>query len=284
MIRGGSRRGSPPNSICSRRGPRWRRPGWTFPATPPWWPRTKMRLTLLVGAPVAPELLAPKLADILLADGEIAPGLSSEVLLRRPDVLQAEEQLKGLNANIGAARAAFFPRITLVGSLGYGSSDLADLFRSGALAWNLGSQLTVPIFDAGANQANLEVAKVEPGHRCRPVREEYPDRLPGGLRRPGPARHHRRAADGAAGAGRGRRRRLTPLPGPFRKRGGQLPDRARFAALSVQCPAGGGRHQADQAAEPGHPLQGSGWRLAVHGGKDGTDLDRSASMKDAAKF
>jgi len=118
-------------------------------------------LTLLVGAPIAPKLLAPKLEDNLLADGEIAPGLSSEVLLRRPDVLQAEEQLKGLNANIGAARAAFFPRITLVGALGFGSSELSDLFRSGATAWSLGSQLTVPIFDAGANRANLEVAKAD---------------------------------------------------------------------------------------------------------------------------
>jgi multidrug efflux system outer membrane protein len=117
-------------------------------------------LALLVGAQVAPELPALKLEDNVLADRAIAPGLSSEVLLRRPDVLQAEKQLKGLDANIGAARAAFFPRITLVGSLGFGSTELADLFRSGAGAWKLGSQLTVPIFDAGANRSNLEVAEV----------------------------------------------------------------------------------------------------------------------------
>ena len=118
-------------------------------------------LAQLVGAPIAPELLLPELNDSLLAEEKINPGLSSEVLLQRPDVLQAEEQLKGMNANIGAARAAFFPRITLVGSYGYGSRELADLFRSGATAWNLGTQLTVPIFDAGANRANLEVAKAE---------------------------------------------------------------------------------------------------------------------------
>jgi multidrug efflux system outer membrane protein len=116
-------------------------------------------LGLLVGTPNLPELLAPELNDNLLADGKIKPGLSSEVLLQRPDVLQAEEQLKGLNANIGAARAAFFPRITLVGALGFGSTELSDLFRSGATAWNLGSSLTVPIFDAGANRANLQVAQ-----------------------------------------------------------------------------------------------------------------------------
>jgi multidrug efflux system outer membrane protein len=117
-------------------------------------------LGLLVGTANLPELLAPELNDRLLADGKIRPGLSSEVLLQRPDVLQAEEQLKGLNANIGAARAAFFPRITLVGALGFGSTELSDLFRSGAMAWNLGSGLTVPIFDAGVNRANLQVAQV----------------------------------------------------------------------------------------------------------------------------
>jgi multidrug efflux system outer membrane protein len=118
-------------------------------------------LALLVGAPIPQELLAPELNDSLLADGKIAPGLSSEVLLRRPDVLQAEEQLKGLNANIGAARAAFFPRINLVGALGFGSTELSDLFNSGAKTWNLGSHLTVPIFDAGANRANLQAAKAD---------------------------------------------------------------------------------------------------------------------------
>jgi multidrug efflux system outer membrane protein len=118
-------------------------------------------LTLLVGAPITPELFATKLDDSLLAEGKIAPGLSSEVLLQRPDVLQAEDQLKGLNANIGAARAAFFPRISLVGSLGFGSRELADLFRSEATAWNLGSHLTIPIFDAGTNRANLKVAKAD---------------------------------------------------------------------------------------------------------------------------
>ena len=118
-------------------------------------------LTLLVGSSIEPELLSPKLDDSLLDKGKIAPGLSSEVLLRRPDVRQAEEQLKGMNANIGAARAAFFPRITLVGALGFGSRELDNLFRSGAMAWNLGSSLTVPIFDAGTNRANLEIAKAD---------------------------------------------------------------------------------------------------------------------------
>ena len=65
------------------------------------------------------------------------PGLPSDVLLRRPDILQAENLLKGANANIGAARAAFFPRITLISSVGVGSDDLAGLFASGSFAWSL---------------------------------------------------------------------------------------------------------------------------------------------------
>jgi len=82
-------------------------------------------------------------------------------LLHRPDILQAEGQLKGANANIGAARAAFFPRITLVSSVGLGSEGLADLFKSGSFAWNFSPQLSLPIFDAGRNRANLEVAEVD---------------------------------------------------------------------------------------------------------------------------
>jgi multidrug efflux system outer membrane protein len=119
------------------------------------------RLALLVGAPTAPGSLAPTLAAPLLADQEIRPGLSSAVLLRRPDVLEAEEHLKGLNANIGAARAAFFPQITLTGSLGFGSEQLTDLFRAGSLAWSVAPRVSLPIFDRGANRARLRVAEVD---------------------------------------------------------------------------------------------------------------------------
>jgi multidrug efflux system outer membrane protein len=86
-------------------------------------------------------------------------GLPSEVLLRRPDVRQAEQQLIAANANIGAARAAFFPRVTLTGSLGSVSSELSGLFDKG-LAWSFAPQLLQPIFDAGRNQANLKLSEV----------------------------------------------------------------------------------------------------------------------------
>ena len=91
---------------------------------------------------------------------ELPVGLPSEVLTRRPDVRQAEQQLIAANANIGAARAAFFPRITLTGSAGSASSELSGLFKSGSSAWSFMPQLQLPIFDAGRNQANLDVAKV----------------------------------------------------------------------------------------------------------------------------
>ena len=89
---------------------RWRRRGWISPDIPPWWPRMRTPLPCWWVAPLTPDLLPTELVESPLAGGEIAPGLSSEVLLRRPDVLQAEETLKGFNANIGAARAAFFPK------------------------------------------------------------------------------------------------------------------------------------------------------------------------------
>ena len=118
-------------------------------------------LNLVVGSPVPAEFLPDAFTDTLSPVKDIDPGLPSEVLLQRPDVLQAEKLLKGFNANIGAARAAFFPRITLVTSLGVTSDQLSGLFKSGAGVWSFAPQLTVPIFDAGTRMAQLQVAEVD---------------------------------------------------------------------------------------------------------------------------
>ena len=87
-------------------------------------------------------------------------GLPSDLLTRRPDIRQAEQQLIAANANIGAARAAFFPRISLTASVGTASSQLSGLFKSGSWGCTLAPQALLPIFDAGRNQANLASAKV----------------------------------------------------------------------------------------------------------------------------
>ncbi len=118
-------------------------------------------LNLVVGSQVPAELLPQALSDTLSAMTDIAPGLPSSVLLRRPDILQAEGQLKSLNANIGAARAAFFPRITLVSSVGFGSSELSALFKGDSFAWSILPRVSLPIFDGGSNKANLKVAEVD---------------------------------------------------------------------------------------------------------------------------
>jgi multidrug efflux system outer membrane protein len=118
-------------------------------------------LNLVVGSSVPPELLPQSLAETVASLKEISPGLPSDVLLSRPDILQAEDQLKGANANIGAARAAFFPRITLVSSIGFGTDDLAGLFKPGSFAWKFAPQITLPIFDGGSNRANQKVAEVD---------------------------------------------------------------------------------------------------------------------------
>jgi multidrug efflux system outer membrane protein len=92
---------------------------------------------------------------------DLPAGVPSELLVRRPDVRQAEQNLLALNANIGAARAAFFPKITLTASAGIASSDLDTLFNAGTpTAWTFAPQILMPIFDAGRNKANLETAKV----------------------------------------------------------------------------------------------------------------------------
>ena len=118
-------------------------------------------LSLVVGSNVPVDLLPPSLSETLTALKDLAPGLPSDILLRRPDILQAENLLKGANANIGAARAAFFPRITLVSSVGFGSEDLAGLFKAGSFAWSFAPRISLPIFNAGSNQANLKVAEVD---------------------------------------------------------------------------------------------------------------------------
>lgn len=91
-----------------------------------------------------------------VALAELPAGLPSELLVRRPDIRQAEQQLLAANANIGAARAAFFPRIALTAGVGTASSHLSNLFSSGSWGWTLAPQALLPIFDAGRNQANLE--------------------------------------------------------------------------------------------------------------------------------
>lgn len=119
-------------------------------------------LTLLIGQPITPDLAVvlpagKGLADVTLM-ADVPVGLPSDVLVRRPDIRQAEQQLVAANANIGAARAAFFPRIALTTSVGSASSGLSGLFKSGSWGWTLAPQMLLPIFDAGRNQASLGAA------------------------------------------------------------------------------------------------------------------------------
>lgn len=116
-------------------------------------------LNLLVGSPVTPELLPPDLSGFK-PPREITAGLFSELLLERPDVLTAEHRLKAANANIGAARAAFFPRIALTTSLGTASAELSGLFKAGSAVWSFAPQVIMPIFDARTWFA-YDVTKIE---------------------------------------------------------------------------------------------------------------------------
>ena len=118
-------------------------------------------LALVVGSAVPEELLPDSLSENLSVLKDVTPGLPSEVLLKRPDILQAESQLKAANANIGAAEAAFFPRITLVSSVGLGSDELVGLFKGGAFAWSFAPRVSLPIFDGGTNKSNLKVSEVD---------------------------------------------------------------------------------------------------------------------------
>ncbi len=128
-------------------------------------------LTLLTGAPVPAALLpaaneafgiqnAAKSPSETTPFADVPVGVPSEVLIQRPDVRQAEQQLLSANANIGAARAAFFPRIALTASAGTASGALSGLFKGGSWGWTLAPQALLPIFDGGRNRSNLDSAWV----------------------------------------------------------------------------------------------------------------------------
>jgi multidrug efflux system outer membrane protein len=116
-------------------------------------------LNLLAGTTLPAEALPFELADRTVTLTELPAGLSSDVLLRRPDVLQAEHQLIAQYANIGAARAAFFPAISLTASLGTISTQLSNLFTGSTENWSIAPAATLPIFNYGRNTGNLQYAK-----------------------------------------------------------------------------------------------------------------------------
>ena len=118
-------------------------------------------LQLLVGAPIPPSLLPKSIDDAAPHIAELPSGLDSYVLLRRPDVLQAEFQLRSANANIGAARAELFPRISLTGLLGFASGALLKLFTGGAFGWSVGANASYTIFQAGAGHANVRLTEAQ---------------------------------------------------------------------------------------------------------------------------
>lgn len=116
-------------------------------------------LTLLTGIAVADLPAAQSLSSQKMLT-EFAAGLPSDLLARRPDIRAAEQRLIAANANIGAARAAFFPRITLTAGIGTASTALSGLFEAGSRTWSFAPQLLLPIFDAGRNRANLTLTEV----------------------------------------------------------------------------------------------------------------------------
>jgi multidrug efflux system outer membrane protein len=116
-------------------------------------------LTLLTGRPFAELPPARSLSEQNIV-AELPAGLPSDLLVRRPDIRASEQQLMASNANIGAARAAFFPRISLTAGIGSTSTELGNLFEAGTRTWSFVPQLILPIFDAGRNRANLSLAEV----------------------------------------------------------------------------------------------------------------------------
>ncbi|KWV87089.1 Antibiotic efflux pump outer membrane protein ArpC precursor [Pseudomonas fluorescens] len=116
-------------------------------------------LTLLLGTGLPANIASKPLSDDLLS--EVPAGLPSDLLQRRPDIVQAEYNLKAANANIGAARAAFFPSISLTASAGTASPTLGGLFKGGSGTWAFAPQINIPIFNAGSLRASLDYSKIQ---------------------------------------------------------------------------------------------------------------------------
>ena len=118
-------------------------------------------LDLLVGTPTADADLPASIESVDGSLGELPPGLDSRILLRRPDVVQAEYVLRATNARIGVARANFFPTISLTAAVGFASTALSSLFTGGAFTWSATPSASLPLFDGGANRGNLAYAKAQ---------------------------------------------------------------------------------------------------------------------------
>ena len=123
--------------------------------------KSRNALQFLVGAPIPNNLVPTPAVSNITTHQIFSAGLPSELLRYRPDVLQAEYNLKAAGANIEVARAAYYPSISLASSIGLGSSSLSDLFKSGSVGWSFGPNISVPIFDGGRLNANYDVAKIE---------------------------------------------------------------------------------------------------------------------------
>ena len=115
-----------------------------------------------IGCPLPDDLAqGPRLTQSTALLADIGEGVPSDLLMRRPDIVEAEHTLKAANANIGAARAAFFPKIELTATAGSSSSSLSGLFKAGSGVWEFAPSISIPIFDFGNNKASLDVAKIE---------------------------------------------------------------------------------------------------------------------------
>lgn len=123
--------------------------------------KARNALQFLVGGPIPTNLIPAPAVSNITNQQIFSAGLPSELLRYRPDVLQAEYNLKAAGANIEVARASYFPSISLASSVGLSSGSLDDLFKSGSVGWSFGPSISVPIFDAGRLDANYDVAKIE---------------------------------------------------------------------------------------------------------------------------
>ncbi|XKD45642.1 hypothetical protein PA7078_05765 [Pseudomonas aeruginosa] len=218
-------------------------------------------LVLLLGSDDAAQAIprSPGQRPKLLQD--IAPGTPSELIERRPDILAAEHRLRARNADIGAARAAFFPRISLTGSFGTSSAEMSGLFDGGSRSWSFLPTLTLPIFDGGRNRANLSLAEARKDSAVAAYEGTIQNRFPRGRRRPGGQRYPASRREGPARPGEQQQRSPEAGQGTLREWRRQPPALPRCAAQQLPQRDRLHRRQHPAADRPGRPVPRARRRL-----------------------
>jgi len=235
-------------------------------------------LQLLVGAPIDSSALPTSIDEAAGTIAELPAGLDSGVLLRRPDVVQAEYQLRSANAEIGAARAALFPRISLTAVLGLASGSLGELFKGGSFNYSTGANASYSIFNAGAGRANVRLSEAQRDAALAGYERSIQTAFRSG-RCAGAPWNDRRADSCQPGPHGGGQRQLPPVRGTLSRRDRYVPAKPGGPAHFLFRAEAADRDPADRRGQSGDALSGA--RRRFDAGRYDSGAETGRALKGA---